>query len=127
MEDSLFNLGLLMGGILALIPEILIFIAILFFLNKEKSIHAILMIIGTSLAIILTIYSSWIIPLIISEIDSNFAFNVYQNSLLGLLSIISAFSFSIGFFLMFHKNNKKGKSSEEQLISRIEKINDPDE
>lgn len=127
MEDSLLNLGMLMGGIISLVPEVLIFIAILFYLSKEKSSDAILMIIGSSIGIIMTIYSNWIFPLLLRDIGSGFTLNMYQSGIVSILYFIGSFSFAIGFFLMLHKLFKKGKSSDEQLISRIEKINDPND
>ena len=124
MNETGIMASRIFGSLLALAPQILIFAALIFYLNKKKGSDGILMIIGTVIGILVTVFNMFVLPYLLEmRFDRGIVENAVITTVPNFLSVIGSILFAIGFFIMFYNLFKKGKGIKDDLNERIEKIN----
>ena len=124
MNETGIMASRIFGSLLALAPQILIFAALIFYLNKKKGSDGILMIIGTVIGILVTVFNMFVLPYLLEmRFDRGIVENAVITTVPNFLGVIGSILFAIGFFIMFYNLFKKGKGIKDDLNERIEKIN----
>jgi hypothetical protein len=95
-------------SLLFLIPEVFIIVSCFYFLSKKTSVEGILLLIGSLLAAMLTIFQMEIsLYMLQKDIIEMFKKIMFIHTITRIISFCSSMIFSIGFFLLIFRIVKK--------------------
>ncbi|XLS30770.1 hypothetical protein ACJD0Z_08040 [Flavobacteriaceae bacterium M23B6Z8] len=96
----------ILSGLLFLIPQGIIIITCILYILKETSIEGILLLIGSIIAFLVSIFYQFVYPFLLSEniLSSGSMLLFYA---VGAISFFGALSFAAGFFMLTRKVLKR--------------------
>ncbi|TCD12865.1 hypothetical protein EZ449_02130 [Pedobacter frigidisoli] len=111
MESSFMSA---LFGFVSIIPSIIVFIASCYYISKNVKPDSILLIIGSGLSLLLTIFYSFLMPYFMRSwaISVNDTSSYY--TIAGIISFIAGICFAIGLFMLINTtvNTNKGLSNQ---------------
>lgn len=108
MDDTLLSL---LQGMLFIIPEIIILTACINYLGKNKSSHAIMLLVGTLLNLLVTVFHALVVPILINILDVDFysgTINVF--TIITPISFIGSILFALGLLFLIQEKIKLQRS-----------------
>ncbi|MBI9058516.1 MAG: hypothetical protein JEZ01_12200 [Labilibaculum sp.] len=109
MENSLISI---LPGLLFLIPQIMILVACIMNMANDKSGPAVLMVIGSSIGLLMTIFHSIAIPILIQSFGTDLysgSINVF--TIATPINFIGSILFAIGLLLLIQEKTKAQQSA----------------
>ncbi|MBL4561580.1 MAG: hypothetical protein JKX79_11425 [Labilibaculum sp.] len=108
MDDTLLSL---LPGMLFIIPGIIILIACINYLEKNKSSHAIMLLVGASLNLLVTVFHSLVVPILMNILNVDFysgTINVF--TIITPISFIGSILFALGLLFLIQEKIKLQRS-----------------
>lgn len=110
MENSLLNY---IPGLLFIIPQIIILVACITYIGKNKSSHAILLLIGTSINLLVTLFHTVGIPILMKVVGADLysgTINIF--TIITPISFIGSILFAIGLLLLIKEKIRLSQISQ---------------
>lgn len=102
-------------SLISIISPCIVFGTCCYFLIKKSSVEAILMTIGSGIGLLITLFYSFLMPLLISS--QNLAYTEVSKyyAVVGIISFIASLCFAAGFLILVINTVKKNKIMYDQI------------
>lgn len=108
MDDTLLNM---LPNLLFIIPQIIILVACINYLGKNKSSHAVMLLVGTSINLLVTVTHTLVIPMLMNILNLDLysgTINVF--TIITPISFIGSILFAIGLLQLIQEKIKMQQS-----------------
>lgn len=114
MDNSITSM---LFSLVSLISPLFVFIASCYYISKNAKIDAILLFIGSGVALLLNIFYSLVMPYIVQNNGVPVSEVTQYYSILGVVSFIAGLCFATGLFLLIYNTVNRNKTANNQFPS----------
>ncbi|MDN3587689.1 hypothetical protein QWY86_13485 [Pedobacter aquatilis] len=102
-------------SLVSLISPLFVFIASCYYISKNTKVDAILLFIGSGVALILNIFYSVVMPYLVQNSGMPVSEVTQYYTALGVVSFIAGLCFATGLFLLIYNTVKSNKTADNQF------------
>lgn len=102
-------------SLVSIISPVIVFGTCCYFLAKKTSVEAILMIIGSGIGLIVTLFYSVLIPFLVNDRHLDYTEISQYYTLVGIVSFIASLCFAAGFLILVYNTVKKKNTFHDQF------------
>ena len=97
-------------SLIAIIPPCLVFGTCCYYLTKKNAVEGILMVIGSGIGLLITLFYSAVMPLLINGRNLAYTEISQYYNLIGIISFIASICFAAGLFILVYNTVKKNNA-----------------
>ncbi|NII84890.1 hypothetical protein H9N25_22760 [Pedobacter riviphilus] len=107
-------------NLISIISPVIIFGACCYFLSKKSAVEAILMTIGSGIALLTTLFYSVLMPFLLGDRHLVYTDVSKYYTLIGVISFIASLCFAAGFLILIINTIKKNTVTHDQFPKSID-------